>query len=65
MAGRETPKPVRAEELFKDAAGKIIVKAKREGRRGVVITLPAALAVDRSAVLDAIDRYLRKITGDR
>jgi ParB family transcriptional regulator, chromosome partitioning protein len=64
-AGLDKPKPVRAEELFKDAAGKIIGKAKREGREGVVITLPAALSADRKAVLDAIDHYLRKIVGDR
>jgi ParB family chromosome partitioning protein len=64
-AGRDKPKPVRTEELFKDVAGKTIVRAKREGRAGVVITLPAGLTADRKAVLDAIDRYLQKISGDR
>lgn len=63
-AGRNKPKRAPAEELFKDAAGKIIVKAKREGRAGVVITLPAGLTADRKAVLAAIDRYLQKIIGN-
>jgi ParB family transcriptional regulator, chromosome partitioning protein len=64
-AGRDKPNPVRTEELFKDVAGMTIVKAKREGRTGVVITLPAGLTADRKAVLDAIDRYLQKISGNR
>jgi ParB family transcriptional regulator, chromosome partitioning protein len=64
-AGRDKPKRLPAEELFEDAAGKIILKARREGRAGVVITLPAGLTADRQAVLAAIDRYLQKIIGDR
>jgi ParB family transcriptional regulator, chromosome partitioning protein len=64
-AGRDKPKPVPVEELFKDAAGKIIVRARREGRAGVVITLPAGLTANREAVLAAIDRYLQKIIGNR
>jgi ParB family chromosome partitioning protein len=63
--GRNKPNQVPAEELFKDAAGKIIVKAKREGRAGVVITLPSGLTADRKAVLGAIDSYLQKIIGNR
>ena len=63
--GREKPKPVRPEEQFKDLAGKVFLKAKREGKAGVVFTVPAALTVDRKAVAEAIDLYLQRLNSDR
>jgi hypothetical protein len=41
------------------------LKAKREGRTGVIFTVPGALTVDRRAVGDAIESYLRTLAGDR
>ena len=63
--GRDKAKPIRPEEQFKDPLGKVFLKAKREGRAGVIFTVPAALTVDRKAVVEAIDRYLQKLASDR
>jgi ParB family chromosome partitioning protein len=65
QVGRAKAKPVRPEEQFRDSAGKVFLKAKREGRGGVVFTVPAALTADRKAVGEVIDRYLQKLSADR
>jgi ParB family chromosome partitioning protein len=65
-AGRDKAKPVvRQEEQFRDSSGKVFLKAKREGRTGVIFTVPGALTVDRRAVGDAIESYLRTLATDR
>ena len=64
-AGRDKAKPVRPEEQFEDPAGKVFLKTKREGRAGVVFTVPAALTVDRKAVAEATDLYLQRPTSNR
>ena len=63
--GRDKNKQVRPEEHFKDAAGKVFLKAKREGRAGVVFTVPGALTADRKAIAESIDRYLQNLTANR
>jgi ParB family transcriptional regulator, chromosome partitioning protein len=63
-AGRDKAKPVRLEQQFKDPAGKVFLKARREGR-GVIFTVPSALTVDRKAVGEVIESYLQNIATDR
>jgi ParB family transcriptional regulator, chromosome partitioning protein len=65
QAGRGKSKPVQREEQIKDQSGKIILRARREGRAGVVFTVPTATTADRKAVISAIDRYLQNLNGDR
>jgi ParB family transcriptional regulator, chromosome partitioning protein len=64
-AGRGKAKHVRREEQFKDPSGKVFLKAKREGRSGVIFSIPGAPTVDRRAVGEAIESYLRKLATDR
>jgi ParB family chromosome partitioning protein len=63
-AGRDKAKPVRLEQQFKDPAGKVFLKARREGR-GVIFTVPSALTVDRKAVGEVIESYLQNVATDR
>ena len=65
QVGRERARPVAPEEQFKDKDGKVFLKARQEGRGGVVFNVPAARTADRKAVAEAIDTYLRKLAGDR
>ncbi len=65
QAGREENRPVMRQEQFCDAAGRVFLTARREGRGGAVFSVPAAASADRSAVGAAIDEYLRKFAGDR
>ena len=62
QAVRDTPKPTSREEQIKDPAGKLLLKARREGR-GVVLTVPASRLGDHALVTAAIDTYLRKLAG--
>jgi len=65
-AARERAKPERGEEeTFVDEAGKLLLKVRKAGRAGLLFTVPAAKIGDRHAVTEAIDRYLRKLAGDR
>ena len=64
-AGRDKPTPPRSEQQFKDAAGKVFLKAKREGRAGVIFTLPSALTADRKAIISAMEQYLATLMPDR
>jgi ParB family chromosome partitioning protein len=64
-AGNTKSKPARVEEQFRHPDGKVFLKAKREGRSAVTFTVPGALTVDRKAVADAIDMYLKKLSEDR
>lgn len=63
--GRNKPTPTRSEQQFKDAAGKVFLKAKQEGRAGVIFTLPTALTADRKAIISAMEQYLAKLAPDR
>jgi len=65
QAGREETKPDGRREQFRDAAGRVFLTARREGRGGAVFSVPAAASADRIAVGAAIDEYLRKLTSDR
>ena len=53
------------EELFRDGDGKVFLKARREGRAGVVFTLPSAASADPAAVTSAIARYLASAVPHR
>ena len=65
QAGREETKPVERREQFRDAAGRVFLTARREGRGGVIFSVPTAASADRIAVGAAIDGYLRKLAGNR
>ena len=58
QSGRLKAKPAAREEVFRDSDGKIFLRARREGRAGVVFTLPSASTVDKHAVSTAIESYL-------
>jgi ParB family chromosome partitioning protein len=62
-AGREKEKPMARDEEFKDAAGKLFLRARLEGRGAVVFTVPAAAKADRQAVVSAIELYLQRQAG--
>lgn len=64
QAGRDEARPVRLEEQFRDPAGRVFLKAKREGKN-VIFTVPGAITVDRTAVIGAIDSYLKDLTTAR
>jgi ParB family transcriptional regulator, chromosome partitioning protein len=65
QAGRQHVRPVAREQQFKDPAGKVFLKARREGRGGVVFTVPSASTTDRKSVAETIENYLRDmITND-
>jgi len=63
QTGRDHARLVAREQQFKDPAGKVFLKARREGRGGVVFTVLSASSVDRKAVAEAIEAYLRDITA--
>ena len=63
--GRDKPMPTRSTQQFKDSAGRVFLKARREGRAGVIFTLPAALTGDRKAIISAMEQYLAKLESDR
>jgi ParB family chromosome partitioning protein len=65
QSGRPKSKPAAREELFRDADGKVFLKARREGRVGVVFILPSPATVDRRALSEAVERYLESLPGHR
>jgi len=56
--------PAKAEE-FRDSSGTVFLKARREGRAGLVFILPRAASADRKAVLAAIAEVLGGFQTDR
>jgi ParB family transcriptional regulator, chromosome partitioning protein len=65
QAGRDRQKPVRSDEQIRSTAGEVILRVRREGRGGVVFTVPAALTTDRKAVCEAVDNYLKTLASGR
>ncbi len=65
QSGRPKTKTAAREELFRDAEGKVFLKARREGRGGVVFTLPSAATADRHAVSAAVENYLAGLPAHR
>jgi ParB family chromosome partitioning protein len=61
--GRWTPAKV--VEEFRDSSGAVFLKARREGRGGLVITLPKATSADRNAVLATVAEILAGVQKDR
>ena len=58
QSGKLKARQMAREEVFRDGEGKVFLKARREGRAGVVFTLPFAATADPAAVTSAIARYL-------
>jgi ParB family chromosome partitioning protein len=65
QSGRPKSKTSVREDLFRDAEGKVFLKVRREGRAGVVFTLPSAATADRQAVSAAVDQYLAGLPPHR
>ena len=65
QSGRPKSKATVQEEVFRDAEGRVFLKARREGRAGVVFTLPSAATADRHAVSAAVERYLAGLPSHR
>ena len=65
QSGRPKAKAATREELFRDADGKIFLKVRREGRAGIVFTLPSAATADRQVVSETIERYLEDLAVRR
>ena len=65
QSGRPKAKSAAKEEVFRDSDGKIFLKARREGRAGVVFTLPSASTADKHAVLAAMEGYLTSLSTHR
>ena len=65
QSGRPKAKTAAKEEVFRDDDSKIFLKARREGRAGVVFTLPSATTADRHAVVAAVESYLASLLAHR
>ena len=65
QSGRPKPKAMPREASFRDPAGRVFLKARREGRAGVVFTLPSAATADRRAVSEAVEQYLAGLAQHR
>ncbi len=65
QSARPKAKQTVREEVFRDGEGKVFLKARREGRAGVVFTLPSAATADSAAVTSAIARYLANAAPHR
>jgi ParB family chromosome partitioning protein len=59
---KEKSKAPLREEQFKDDAGKVFLKVRREGRGAVSFTVPTAATADHKYVSAAIERYLRSLS---
>ena len=65
QSGKPKAKTVSKDEVFRDGDGKVFLKARREGRAGVVFTLPSAATVDKHALVAAVEGYLANLLGHR
>ena len=65
QSGKPRAKTVSKDEVFRDGDGKVFLKARREGRAGVVFTLPSAATVDKHALVAAVEGYLANLLGHR
>jgi ParB family chromosome partitioning protein len=65
QAGMDKRRAAPREEEFRDQAGKVFLRAKQEGRGALVFTVPRALSVDRSVIVDAIGKFLESLQSSR